>query len=87
MGWSSSPISALCVLHHRGSQQRIQIDSWEICADVQLDHDEHTNTHYSENILYRESTDFRSYTNLYAMCDADYSVSDFTLHTRVEGHL
>jgi len=47
MGWSSSPISALCVLNHRGSQQGIQTDSWEICAGVQRDHDERKNTHYS----------------------------------------
>jgi hypothetical protein len=40
LGWNSSPISALCVLHHRGSQQGVQTDSWEICAGVQLDHDE-----------------------------------------------
>jgi len=33
------------VLHHRGSQQGIQTDSWEICAGVQLDHDERKNTH------------------------------------------
>jgi len=51
MGWSSSPISALCVIHHRGSQQGIQTDSWEICAGVQLDHDERKNTHYSEYII------------------------------------
>jgi hypothetical protein len=44
MGWSSSPISALCVLHHCGSQQRVQTDSWEICAGVQLDFDERKNT-------------------------------------------
>jgi hypothetical protein len=48
MGWSSSPISALGVLHHRGSQQGIQTDSWEICAGVQLDLDERKNTHCSE---------------------------------------
>ena len=48
MGWSSSPISALCVFHHRGSQQGIQTDSWEICAGVQLDHDERKSTQYSE---------------------------------------
>jgi len=35
------------VLHHRGSQQGVQTDSWEICAGVQLDHDERKNTHYS----------------------------------------
>jgi len=34
LGWSSSPISALCVLHHGGSQQGVQTDSWENCASV-----------------------------------------------------
>jgi len=33
------------VLHHGGSQQGAQTDSWEICAGVQLDHDERKNTH------------------------------------------
>jgi hypothetical protein len=36
------------MLHHRGSQQRIQTDGWEICAGVQLDLDERKNTHYFE---------------------------------------
>jgi len=48
LGWSSSPISALCVIHHRGSQQGVQTDSWEICAGVQLDLYERKNIHYSE---------------------------------------
>jgi hypothetical protein len=46
MGSSSSPILALSELHHRGNQQGVQTDSWEICAGVQLDHDERKNTHY-----------------------------------------
>ena len=45
LGWSSSSISALCELHHRGSQQGVHTDSWEICTGVQLDHDERKNTH------------------------------------------
>jgi hypothetical protein len=36
------------VLHHRGSQQGVQTDSWEICASVQLDLDERKNIHYLE---------------------------------------
>jgi len=80
MVWSSSPISALCMLHHRRSQQGIQTDSWEICAGVQIDHDERKNTYYSENTLYRESTGLGNYTNLYAKCHADSSASDFPLH-------
>jgi len=87
MDWSSSPVSALCVLHHRGSQQGIQTDSWEICAGVQLHHDERKSTHCSEYKLYRESTDLRNYTNLYSLCHADYSASDFPLRTRRESHL
>jgi len=46
LGWSSSPISALCALHHGGSQQGVQTDSWEICAGLQLDHDKRKNTNY-----------------------------------------
>ena len=80
MGWSSSPISALSVLHHRGSQQGIQTDSWEICAGVQIDHDERKNSYHSENTLYRESTNLGSYTNMYSLCHADYSASNFPLH-------
>jgi len=87
LGRSSSPISALCVLHHRGSQQGVQTDSWEICAGVQRDHDERKDTHYSEYTLYRKSTDLGNYTNLYAMCPADCLATDFPLHTRVVGPL
>jgi hypothetical protein len=36
------------VLHHRGSQQGVQTDGWEICAGVQLDHDERKNSHNFE---------------------------------------
>ena len=45
MGRSSSPISALCMLRHHGSQKGVQTDSWEICTGVQLDHDERKNSH------------------------------------------
>jgi hypothetical protein len=48
MGWSSSQISTLSVLHHCGSQQGVQTDSWEICAGLQLDLHERKNTNYSE---------------------------------------
>jgi hypothetical protein len=42
------------MLHHGGSQQGVQTDGWEICAGVQLDHDERKNTIPSNNIGYRE---------------------------------
>jgi hypothetical protein len=76
------------VLHHRGSQQGVQTDSWEICAGVQLDHDERKNSHYSEKQsgIEKEMTELGNYINRYSLCHAEYSAPDFPLRNRVEAH-
>jgi hypothetical protein len=50
------------VLHHCGSQQGVQTDGWEICAGVQLDHDE---CKYSTTIDSVKNTVFSNKSDLF----------------------